>query len=240
MSIRRIAVVGAVLLTLGSIALHADALVVSIDSVSPSIPVFFENEVFSIDPAIILKDSYELVFNRESNENSTWLLVTPPPNMDPTAELIARQLRFAWSPLSDGLKLVVKITTSSVSTVYGRSTSFLSAQSVAFICKVPVSVAHDYLMSVSDLPPVYDAAQFNRLLKRNSVERNGKIEGNAEVAVLISSDGYAECAYIIQSSNPKLDIPALRTVMCTRFAPLAGTNGKIAYNGYKMVVAISK
>lgn len=240
MSIRRIAVVGAVLLTLGSIALHADALVVSIDSVSPSIPVFFENEVFSIDTAINLKDSYELVFNRENNENSTWLLVTPPPNMDPTAELIARQLRFAWSPLSDGLKLVVKITTSSVSSVYGRSISFLSAQSVAFICNVPKSVNHDFLMNVSDPPPAYDTAQFNRLLKRNSVERNGKIEGNAELAVLISSDGFVEYAFIIQSSNSKLDIPALRTVMCTRFTPLSGAYGRVAYNGYKMVVAISK
>lgn len=240
MSVRRIAVVGTLVLMLCSIALEADVIVVSVDSVSPSAPIFFESEIFSIDRNIDLKDSYELIFNRDNNENSKWLLVTPPPNMDPTAELIARQLRFAWSPLSDGLRLVVKISTAPVRSVYDRSISFLSSQSVAFVCTVSQSELTDSIKTASNTPPAYDVERFNRLLKRNSLERNGKIDGNAEVAALVSNDGYVHCAFIIQSSNSKLDIAALRTVMCTRFTPLAGEVGKDGYHIYKIMIAISK
>ncbi|MBI2793528.1 MAG: hypothetical protein HYX66_02625 [Ignavibacteria bacterium] len=240
MSIRGIAVVGASMFMVCSIALQADVIVVSVDSVSPSVPIFFENEIFSIDRNIDLKDSYELVFNRENYENSKWLLVTPPPNMDPTAELIARQLRFAWSPLSDGLRLVVKISTAPVRNVYDRSISFLSSQSLAFVCTVSQSELADSIKTASNTPPAYDAERFNRLLKRNSLERNGKIDGNAEVAALVSNDGYVHCAVVIKSSNSKLDVPALRTVMCTRFAVLPGAQRKMGYMTYKITVTISK
>lgn len=240
MSIRGIAVAGVSLFLYCGIALHADVIVVSVDSASPSVPIFFEREIFNIDRNIDLKDSYELVFNRENNENSKWLLVTPPPNMDPTAELIARQLRFAWSPLSDGLRLVVKISTAPVRNVYDRSISFLSAQSVAFVCRVAESEIADSLKNAANTPPAYDAERFNRLLKRNSLERNGRIEGNAEVAVLVSNDGYVHCAVVIKSSNSKLEVPAIRTVMCTRFTVLPGAEGASGYRAYKITVAISK
>jgi hypothetical protein len=204
------------MLTLSTSAV-ASAIVVSVDEAIPAVPVMFKQEIIDLPSNIKLDTVYQLVFRRENKENSMWLLMTPPPHQDPTAEFIAEQLKFAWSPLSDGLSLTLNIRCTPIQSMYERGASFLSSTSVAFARTVMSKTIKQQAVEINKSSFQYDTERFERLQQRNSLERNGKLDATAEVDVYINSEGFVEEATIASTSNPKFDVSLLRTIWCTRF-----------------------
>ena len=209
---------------LGSTSLlQAEYYALCVDSAKPSAPIFFKSEIFTLREGTVLPESYHFVFERANKEDATWLLVTPAPRADSVGEFIGSQLKFAWMPLSEGLKLHVYVRCIPMQEIQNLSTTFLSGMNVAFastdsmikdFANVDEIQAHRIRLLHN---PKYDTERTQQLFKKNVAERVGRASGSVTVRAFISESGQVQLVELKESNNPKLNVSAMRTVICTVF-----------------------